>query len=89
MKKLKKKSLISLLAAAFKQWFFEQFNIVPCRKCGSWSTRHGHFASGWNNLCNQASGHDGQICNDCLHVEFDEPLEVRRSKAPHWVKVSR
>lgn len=62
------------------------FQIETCEKCGSWKLRRGHYTSGWNNYCNQASGHNGVICEDCIHVKFDESLEVRKAKSPSWVE---
>jgi hypothetical protein len=66
-------------------WFFDIFKIVPCKVCGSWDTAKGYYSSGWNNYCNQASGDHGRICKECLHVEFDEPFEVRLKKKPDWI----
>jgi hypothetical protein len=61
--------------------------IKSCIKCGSWRMREGYYASGWNHYCNQASGHRGVICKDCLHVEFHESLEKRKADAPEWVEI--
>lgn len=65
------------------------FKIVPCKKCGSWETQRGYFVSGWNNFCRQASGDDGRVCNECLHVEFDKSFEERKVTKPDWVELYR
>lgn len=62
------------------------FHIETCEKCGSWNLQKGHYTSGWNYYCQQASGHNGVICKDCIHVKFDEPLSVRQAKDPSWVR---
>lgn len=67
----------------FKTWL--EWKLRRCNNCGSFSIMKGHYTSGWNNLCNQASGDRGVICNDCIHVEFDESLEIRRAKNPTWI----
>ena len=64
------------------------FHIETCEKCGSIHLKRGYYTSGWNYLCNQASGDIGVICCDCIHVKFDEPLEVRQEKSPSWVKTT-
>lgn len=65
------------------------FNIESCENCGSWNLQKGYYSSGWNYLCKQASGDKGVICKNCIHVKFDEPLDVRQAKDPHWVKTTR
>lgn len=67
----------------FLVWW--NWKIRRCEKCGSLNIRKGYYTSGWNNLCNQASGDNGVICEDCIHVEFDEPFEERLKKKPDWV----
>jgi hypothetical protein len=72
----------------FLNWLFGK----PCTKCGSRSLQRGHYTSGWNNLCNQASGDNGVICRNCLHIEFDLPFEEReriRAKSSPWVILHR
>lgn len=75
--------------SVFIKWVEKIFKIRVCKKCGSWNLRSGYYASGWNNWCGQASGHRGVMCEDCIHIEFDDSLEERRKKAPNWVDVQR
>jgi hypothetical protein len=63
--------------------------LPTCKKCGSTAVHKGYYTSGYNNLCEQASGDDGTLCTDCWHIEFDEPFEVRKEKKPEWVTLHR
>jgi hypothetical protein len=77
------------LTFKLKTWFMAIFRIAPCTRCGSWHTKAGYFSSGYNNLCRQASGDNGRMCQDCLHIEFDEPYDVRLKKKPDWITLHR
>lgn len=62
--------------------------IRRCTKCGSHKLKEGYYTSGWNNLCQQASGDKGVFCKRCGKIEFDETLVQRKAKAPAWIDVN-
>lgn len=70
-------------------WLIKLFGIRPCKRCRGWNTYYGYYSSGWNHLCNQASGDYGRLCTDCWYIEFNESLEIRRVKSPSWVSAYR
>jgi hypothetical protein len=71
------------------EFFIKLLGLPTCKKCGSTDVHKGHYTSGWNNLCQQASGDNGTLCCNCWHVEFEESFEVRKEKTPKWVTLHR
>lgn len=72
-------------------WQYEDAR-KKCKKCGCKNLHRGTYTTGYNNYCRQASGDQGYMCDECLHIEFDLSFNVRKAVAEKyspWVTVIR
>lgn len=62
------------------------FKLPICGKCNSLKMKPGYYSRGWNNLCEQACGDHGYLCDRCLKITWKQTLEEYKKKLPYWCR---
>jgi hypothetical protein len=80
--------LLKLLKKIFplsKAEFMDKLYGKACTHCGHREHRDvRYYARGYNHLCSQASGDDGELCSECFNISFLRTDEEFLRTLPYW-----
>lgn len=77
-------NLIKRISPQFWQYLVRRSK--RCEKCNSKHLVKGYWVRGWNNLCEQACGDEGERCFDCGNIVWEKSCEQYKAILPHWCK---